>query len=513
MAKTEEIVSKIKVWLKNPWNLALVAIIILAFAIRLYFFIHVGNQTLWWDEAEYTSLAKKWAFGVPYLANPQRPPLFQILGAIAYIIGFGESFIRFFLVLLPSTLLVLAVYLLGKEMFSRKIGLVAAFLTTASWTLLFWGARIQPDFASMLLQVLAIFFMWKYWKSQNAQTNQTTAVKNANASHKPKTKFAIIAAILAAISFYFKITGLLVPMIFILFILIRERLSALKNKDYWYFSAVYLLMLVPYFIWAKMSYGSFLAFKAGYSNQVINHTPFAWEVLNYYQILSGLVLFILFIIGVIIGLKFLLYLDVMIKDKSKMLDANLFGIISLLYIAAFYIFYQRAIEDRWLFLWLPFMFFFVANALKFVYQKIKPYSKALALIVIVTLLGFGFYAQLSHANGLINQKKDSYKQVELAGIWMKQNSDANDTILSRSKTQNTYYAERRTKSYNDFKNASEMNDYIARIKPKFFVISIFEPNPDWTQSWIDANKDRLTPVQGYVDAQQNPLLIVYQIKY
>jgi len=57
---------RIKLWLKDPYNLTLVIIIVLAFAIRLYYFFITKNQPLWWDEAEYMATAKHWAFNVSY---------------------------------------------------------------------------------------------------------------------------------------------------------------------------------------------------------------------------------------------------------------------------------------------------------------------------------------------------------------------------------------------------------------------------------------------------------------
>ncbi len=514
----------IKNWLKNPLNLVLVGIVIFAFIVRLWYFLKVGNQTIWFDEGEYLTLAKEWAFGYPnYLPNPQRPPLFQFLGAIIFMVGLGESFIRFALVLIPSTALVVFVYLLGKEMYDEKIGLVGAFLTAVSWTLLFWGARVQPDFFSMALQVASLWLIWKYWKLQDK-----------NELGEKATRLIIFSAVLAALSFYFKITGLLVPMIVGLFILVKDRLSAFKNRDYWIYAVAYSITMIPYFIWAKVTHGAYLAFRAGYSNPTAQNWPFAWEVLKYvgmllnpfvnignesvasYYISSifntrGL-LIILFIIGIVIGLKFLLYGDVLIKDKKKAFNPNLFGILALVYIAGFYIFYQRAIEDRWVFLWLPFMFFFIGLALKFIYRYTKKFNKILAIVLVAGLLGFGGYSQLKHSDGLIWNKFDSYKPVEQAGLWIKDNSNIDDIVLSRSKTQNPYYSERETKNYNEFESAEEMDFWISENKPRYFIVSIFEPNPEWTQPWIEKNQNRLNPVQAYLDGQ-NTALIIYEIAY
>jgi len=42
---------KIKIWLKDPYNLVILGVIIFAFAIRLYYFSLTKNQPRWWDEA------------------------------------------------------------------------------------------------------------------------------------------------------------------------------------------------------------------------------------------------------------------------------------------------------------------------------------------------------------------------------------------------------------------------------------------------------------------------------
>ncbi len=494
MALDSEFAEKTKNWLKDRDNLMLVGIIVFAFVIRLWFFSWTNQQTLWFDEAEYMSTAKKWAFGVEYILNPQRPPLFQLISAVAFMIGLGEIFIRFAFVLLPSTFVVFAVYLLGKEMYDKKVGLIAAFLTAVSWTLLFWGTRVQPDFFSLAFGITALWLMWRYWKEN-------------------KTNLAVWAAILAALSFYFKVTGLLVPMIIALFILVKDRFDGFKNKDYWLFALAYIVTMIPYFIWSKLTFGTSMAFRSGYSNQVVNDWPFAWGVLDYFSILSGGVLFILFIIGVVLGLKFLLYIDVLIKDKKKVFDPNIFGILALAYIASFYIFYSRGIEDRWIFLWLPFMFFFIANALKAIYGVVKKQGKTLAVIVVLLLLVWGANNQFQHAKSLTESKLGGDGRVGGGGVGIKDDAVVGDSVRSRSKTQNTYYSERFTKSYNDFGDQYEMDKWILENTPKYFVVSVFEPHPEWTQKWVDENIGKLEVKQVYSLDGTNPSLVIYEIKY
>jgi 4-amino-4-deoxy-L-arabinose transferase-like glycosyltransferase len=488
---------RIKNWLKNRDNLILLGVLVFALAIRLYYFFLTNHQTLWWDEAEYMSYSNFWAFGIPYELSLQRIPSFQLIAALLLKIGFGETFIKFSLVLIPSVVLVYAVYLLGKEMFSAKIGLIAAFLTSVSWTLLFWGARVQPDYLSMLFQVLSIFFMWKYWKS-------------------PKVKSMIWAGIFAGLGFHFKVSGLLVPMAFGLFIFFKDGFSAFKNKHYYYFVIAFLVVLLPYFIWSQITFGTATAFKQGYSAQVISSAPFAWAGnINLFYTLTEGVLFILFLAGVLLSLKFLLYFDVIMKHRRKIFDPNIFSILMLVLITGFYVFYIRASQDRWVFLWLPFIFFLIGNVLVFIFDNLKKYNKILALGVVLGLLAFGGYSQLSHADFLIRDKLPTYEPVKQAALWMKANSGPEDVILSMSRPQTTYYAEREV--YHQWHELGKENleEFLVERRPKYVTVSVFERHTDIWTSWVDENQDRLTPVQVYyADAeQQNPLLIIYEIGY
>lgn len=494
-ADVENRFGKIKKWLKNPYNALLVGILALALIVRLYFFLKTGNQTLWYDEADYMSTAKHWAFGISYNLNVHRPPLFQLLAAFGFMLGFGESVLKFLIILLPSAFLVYVVYLLGKEMYDRKIGLIAAFLAAVSWTLLFWGIRFQPDYFSMCFSGLSLFFMWRYWKTE-------------------KTKPIIFAGIFAGLGFLFKVSGLLVPLIFMVFILFKDRLAAFKNKNYYYFSLAFLATLVPYFIWAYLKFGTPFSFAAGYSSAVEAAAPFAWYGLKFFKYLTEGALFVLFLIGLVLSLKFLLYLDILIKDKKKCFDAGLFSVIALSVAAAFYIFYIRGVEDRWVFLWLPFIFMMIGNALMSIYNFGKKYSKIISIILVIGLLAWGGYAQLNHGKTLIDNKEETYLPVKQAALWMKERSQPSDIIFSISYPQTTYYAEREVFLYSEVKDADEFTRLVKEKKPKFIEMSAFEIHPDWAYTWA-TGKDYVGVVQAYFadEAKKQPSLVIYEVDY
>jgi len=487
----------IKTWIKNPYNLILILILIFAFGIRLYHHNLTQGQTLWWDESEYMSAAKHWAFDIPYDLNPQRPPLFQFLASILFRIGFTENLIKFTLTLLPSLFLVYVIYLLGKEMFNKKIGLIAAFLASFNWSFLFWTARVQPDFISMCFQVLAVLFMWRFWKIS-------------------KTKPIILSGIFAALGFYFKISALLVPLSFLVFILIKDRLSALKNKNYYLFALAFILTLVPFMIWSYLQFGNPIAiFASGYSDQVVSSVPFGWYNLKFFYSLTNSILFFLFILGVIIALKFLLYLDILLKEKKKTFDPNLFSILVLIIVSAFYIFYIRGTEDRWVFLWLPFIFLLIGNALMFIYAISKKYFRSIASIIVIVLLLFGAYSHISQAKSLIDSKKESYLPIKQAGIWIKENSNKNDVIFSASLPQMTYYSERKTISFSDVEDKEDFDIFLEEHNPRYLQVSVFENRSPWMADWLNENQERLNPVQAlFADAEkQNAILVVYEVEY
>ncbi len=489
---------KIKIWLKNPYNILLILILVFALGVRLYYFSITQGQTLWWDEAEYMSTATHWAMNVPYDLNPQRPPLFQFLAALSLMIGLGENFIRFAFVLLPSAAIVLVVYFLGKEMYNQNIGLIASFFAAVSWTFLFWTERVQPDSFSMLFQVLSILFMWRFWKNN-------------------RTKSAILAGIFSAVAFYFKVSALLVPLSFMIFILIKERASAFKKKGNYYFAIAFLATLIPYFIWAYATFGDPLAFRSGYSSAVGTPTPFGWYNLGFFYSLTENAFFVLFLIGLLMSLKFFIYADVLVKEKERAFDPGIFSLIVLVITSAFYIFYIRGTEDRWVFLWMPFIFFMAGNAIILIKNFIAKNSKVFAMIVMIGLLVFIGYSQLVHADGLIKIKKDTYSQVKSAALWIKGNSLPSDLIISSSYTEMTYYAERKVVNYNNdtfYGNESVFNDFVKSSKPKFIEISAFERNPPWITGWLQNNSATIQPVQAYFAdaAKTQPILIIYQVK-
>lgn len=488
----------LKEWFNNPYNALLILILIVSFALRFFLYLKTQGQVLWWDESEYMSAAKSWAFGVPYEYNAQRPPLFQAISALAFMLGLGEGFIKFAFVLLPSLAMVVATFYLGKELYNERVGIIAAALMAVNWSVLFWTSRVQPDFFSMTFQILAILLMWRSWKTE-------------------QVKPALWAGIFAALGFYFKVSALLVPASLFVFILIRDRLAGLKHKNHWYFLGGFIAAMIPYMIWSKATFGDLFAFRKNYSIAFTEEVarPFAWYNPQFLFILTEGILFIALIAGLVYALRFMLYMDVIVKDRKTALHADLLGIITMVLVSAFYIFYIRGTEDRWVFLWLPFMFMFIGSLFDKAYESLKKYNKFIVGAAIVLIICISAFQHITHATGLANEKVSSYMPVKEAGLWLKENTPADSKVFTISYTQIVYYSERNVTTYSrlpPLQNVTEMDAFVAAHKPDYIMWSVFEQHPAWTVDWIAANENKiLTPVFWRVDSQNRPLAIIYEI--
>jgi 4-amino-4-deoxy-L-arabinose transferase-like glycosyltransferase len=382
-------------------------------------------------------------------------------------------------------------------MFDSKIGVIAAGGMAFMWSFLFWSVRFQPDFWSLNFQLLAILFYWKVFKHG-------------------RTKYAALAGVCAAAAFYFKISALLVPFSIFIFIFLKERFSFIKNKNHWVALGSYLLALVPFMVWQFITFGNPLAFAPSYAlPEYRAGRSLGWMALQFFYSFSGIGFFVLFIIGVGI---FLFYLamtsDLYLKGKYKEASPELLSFIVLLVNAAFYIFFIKGIiEDRWIFLIAPFVFFFSAKGMMVLYNYLYKIRKGLALFFVLAMFALFIYGQIAHSYPLLINKKSTYLPVKESSLWIKDHTSPGDSFLSISYTQATSYSERKVITYSTF-NASVLDEVIAKDKPKYLMVSVFEPHPSWISPWIESNSARLTIAQAYFadPSQKQPLLIVYEIK-
>jgi len=476
-------------FLKNNWILIL--ILIIAFIIRVIYFN--VNSAMWWDEAEYMNIAKHWVFKIPMDLNPQRPPLFPLIISFFYLLKSSEAIIRFFVVLIPSFLIVFFTYKVGKVIYNKRIALIATFIMAVFWLLIFNTARVHTDALSILFNLIAIYLFWKYY------------IKTYN------KKYIWLIGLFLGLGFLTRIVAVLIAIIIIVYLIITERTKFLKDKNIWISFIGLLIVLIPYLIWSKITFDKFLAFTHGYTEK--NVYPIAWYIFKFFQVYNEWFLFIFFIIGLLTLYKLIIGFDLVIKDKEGKLKNDLFILLWIIIPLIYFVFFQRAAEDRWLMPIAPAVFLLVGKGITIITDFIKKYSKALAIIAILCILLFGAVQQLTHADDIIKIKKDSEYQIKPAGLWLKDNSNRDDTIMSNNVYMELqYFSDRKILSVAG--SEDEMKTKLKENNAKYYVVTSFYKSEDWTYEYPSKHQESLKPVQVYYlnEAKTQPVLVIYEIK-
>ncbi len=102
------------------------------------------------------------------------------------------------------------VYKWGKELYGKRAGLFALFLYTFSVTILAWTTSATPDFLSVGLMFISLYYFWKYL-------------------NKDQTKFLIYSSIFLGLATAAKITALFLLPIFFINYLIYYRQITIQN--------------------------------------------------------------------------------------------------------------------------------------------------------------------------------------------------------------------------------------------------------------------------------------------
>ena len=141
-------------------GIALLTIFLLGALLRVY---HLGAQSLWWDEA--------WSVWISELAVPQmvqataqdvHPPLYYfILHYWMMIFGTSESAVRL-LSALFGVLAIPMIYVVGRQLFNKDVGLIAALILALS-SFNIWSSQEARMYSLMvLLTLLSMRFFLRF---------------------------------------------------------------------------------------------------------------------------------------------------------------------------------------------------------------------------------------------------------------------------------------------------------------------------------------------------------------
>ena len=486
---------KIKSWLRDPYNLALIGVLVFALIIRLYYFFLTMNQPLWWDEAVYGVLAKNFIVntwktnGLVLSELLIRPPIFPLVWAILMFFQIPEAGARFILEVIPSILTIFFVYLIGKEAFDKKTGVISAFIFSIIWVNLFYSMRLMTDMPSLFFLTASIYCFIKFNKAEEINL-----------------KYLFISLFLLSLGTLIRYEIGIVFLVYLISILFKTR--SLITKPKFYLAGILgITPLLIFFLLNFLHYGNIFPSLLGgtyLKSGASQASPIAYNLLNYIPLLLGTVFFLFFLIGLLIVLiRIFLGYDRIMKNKDY--QNYIFLLMILLFFFSFFIFYMRAAEDRYFLPASVILACFAGVGLVYIYRFIKKYNKFIAIILIFATLSYGSYMQIQQANQIIHDKIGSFLQIKQGAEWLEKNTPSDSLILGAGlNPYSIYYSDRDVVYY-------EQNETDKIDKVDYAIIHAFPP-PTYLTSYIQEDKSKWVPIQAFFfDAQQTqPALIIYK---
>lgn len=496
--KIEDKKEKVKELFKEPYKILLAVVMIIGIVIRFYFYNIAKNQAHWWDTLAYGDLAKNILYGLwndnAFLAHEAiiRPPMLPWLWALLLKFGFSDAGTLLFLEIIPSILCIWLIYLIGKELYDEKIGLIASFISCFSWIFIFYSARIMTDVPSLFFSLVSIYYFVKGYEEL-------------------KTKEFALSVVFLAFAVMTRYAYGLIAVVYIIFLLIVHRHNLLKKKGFWVGGIIGAVPLILYFIFNLIKYGSLLPAGNVYSQSASGQAGFAFYVFGFVPYILQNVFFILFLLGLVL-VVWEIFIGYDSISTIKRVRSNIFNVLLMIGFFVFYVFILKAAEDRYLMSVIPSMLIMIGLVLVELYKFLRSYSKHIAFIVVIGLLLFGVYSQVSFGKALVDNKKESYKQMKETFEWIKRNTPV-DAVLGGEGIDPyaIYYSERKVVlNY----NSSDLSRYTKQAD--YMILHKFEYQTEELVNYVNENAGEnkiFVPIfASFFDAEQKqPAVIVYKV--
>lgn len=502
----EETKRKIIEWVENPYNQALLGIILFTIGLRLYYFFITKDQPLWYDEADYMNIARSWLGEYTWNTSPTRPLLFSGLIYVVMSIGLGETAMRI-LSILFSVMAVYLTYEVGALLFDKKTGLIAAFMLSIFWSFLFYTNRILVDVPLTTLWLASIWtILYAYLKNKS-------------------WRWYVSAGVLLGLSFLLKYSTIALIGIIGIYLLTTERFNLIRNNKLYIYALSALATVSPFLIYEQIKYGDPLAFLRGAVGDQASAPRTFFQSLYDQTVFSVALLHWILIACFLAGLLAVIYKLALSYNYSltkgslsnKYYFSGLWLIISLLFFGKLN--YGSYMDERYYFVFYPIIFIFAAEALISGYNLLKRHYKGIAIVGIILILSFAAYQNINHADGIIKSKVDSFKPLKEGGLYINQHTNKGEIFLSiEEDAEMLYYSQR------DTMRPANITDLMNKIKtnnPRYIFLSFYYSlnNGDGEKlamiDFILSNPQIFKPVKAYtpyIDEQNKiPIAILLEV--
>jgi len=339
-------------------NFVLLFLLFIFFIARFLFLLK--EQLPIWDEAVYIGMGKYlWSFGSTGGWEIIRPIIIPLIFGLIWKLNLNAIFFSKFVGLIFSIATLFMVYLLGKRLANKEVGLVAAVLLAVTPLFYNWSTFALVDIPSTFFALLSIYFFIekKLWQS----------------------------GIFAGVAFLTKFPqGLIV--VALSFFAIERNLRNIKTL--WKYFLAFFSVAVPFLIFNYFMYGNevsrvwhgiFRPFIMSIPMQdYAGFTGTFFENVSYYvvAVLKDNILLVFFVIGMYYFLKNKMY-----KREFNLINVALF--LFLIYLT--YIWHK---EIRYSILFIPYFVLIAAYGIYSIVNKIKFKSYVYGAVGFILLIIF-----------------------------------------------------------------------------------------------------------------------------
>ncbi len=249
---------------KRAWFTVLMlgGIILLALSLRFY---RLDGQSLWADEGNSAALAmRNLATITRDAARDIHPPLYYyLLHFWVRIFGNGEIALRS-LSALMGTALVFVTYLLGRELFNRRVALIASFLAAISPFQIYYSQETRMYVPAALWAALAVYFFLRCVRSLGGADIRSQTPAGGTGSRASRTLFAALYVLFTTAALYTHYFSFTIPLVtnlaYGLGMIVYRPWRRLKAIGGWVVAQLIIIGL--YYPWLKLAGGQLATWPA-----------------------------------------------------------------------------------------------------------------------------------------------------------------------------------------------------------------------------------------------------------
>jgi 4-amino-4-deoxy-L-arabinose transferase-like glycosyltransferase len=277
--------------MKRKVLIFLIILFIVSFSLR--FSLSELSPVKYWDETIYSNLGRNLLiyheysflhgfadFSPDWPLAGFRPPLLPFLISIISMFSFDGFYLNL-LIPLVSSLGVIGVFLLSKEIFNGRVAIFSSIIFLLIPQNLFWGSKILSDTLFVTLMVFSCYLFWLAFESRKGRW------------------YPILFGGFLGLAFLSRYSLIWFFPIFFVYLLIRNKnVNFLAGKYFWMSCVSFSIIVLPWFIYNYFQYGSFLGFLSQ-----ANEATLRWGVQSFSFYISYFINnFFVFIPLLIIGL-------------------------------------------------------------------------------------------------------------------------------------------------------------------------------------------------------------------